>query len=80
MDKTRLEMDLETAETKQPVSLKNIFFVIGVSILIAGILLILDMRSNVSMQQKRIETMEKQINNMRGELEQITSGMKERSK
>ncbi len=71
MDKTKLEHDLETAETRKKFKITNILSLLIFIIIIISILLMMNMRSTLSTHEERIKGLEKRITALQDDLRQV---------
>jgi hypothetical protein len=71
MDKTKLEHDLETAETRKKFKITNILSLLLFIVIIISIFLMMNMRSTLSTHEERIKGLEKRITALQDNLKKM---------
>jgi hypothetical protein len=76
MDKTKLEYDLETAETRKKFKITNILLLLLCVAVIIAILLMMNIRSTLSKHEERITALEKQTTVLQDDIKKLTADNK----
>ncbi|MEE9523918.1 MAG: hypothetical protein V3V59_04110 [Thermodesulfovibrionales bacterium] len=80
MDKTKLEHDLDKAETRNKFKVANILSFLIFIVIIISIFLMMNMRSTLSTHEERIKGLEKRITALQDDLKKMKTDEKGESK